>query len=134
MPIQRKRKNIVKDLDNVFSRYIRLRYAKDEVCECYTCGKKAHYKDGMQAGHFRSRRHYATRWNELNVQVQCYGCNVGKQGEQYKFGVNLDKEYGVGTAEMLEIESHKTVKFSNQDLIELTDYYKKKLKDLEFKK
>ena len=88
----------------------------------------------MQAGHFRSRRHYATRWNELNVQVQCYGCNVGKQGEQYKFGVRLDEEYGVGTAEMLEIESHKTVKFSNQDLIEMTDHYKKKLKDLEFKK
>lgn len=134
MPRQRKRKNIVRDLDNVFSRYIRLRHAKDEVCECYTCGKKAHYKDGMQAGHFRSRRHYSTRWNELNVQVQCYGCNVGKQGEQYKFGVKLDKEYGVGTAEMLEIESHKTVKFSNQDLIELTDHYKKKLKDLEFTK
>ena len=30
-----------------------------------------------------SRKHYATRWLEMNVAVQCVGCNMFKSGEQY---------------------------------------------------
>ena len=67
-----------KELDKWFSLYIRLRYASvDGIVECWTCGKTQHYKR-MHAGHFMSRRHHATRWNEENVQVQCPGCNLFK--------------------------------------------------------
>ena len=62
------RKNIIKRLDAVFSQYIRLRHAKNEIAECYTCGKKDHYKK-LQCGHFMSRKHYATRWDEDNCEV-----------------------------------------------------------------
>ena len=124
-----KRSTLVKNLDTVFSRYIRLRYAKDEICECYTCGKKDHYKK-QQAGHFASRRHYSTRWNEYNVQVQCYGCNIGLQGLQFEFGKRLNKEFGEDFAEQLLIESKQTIKLSDSDLIEMIDIYKEKLKAL----
>lgn len=79
-----KRSTLVKNLDTVFSQYIRLRYAKDEIAECVTCGKKDHYKK-LQCGHFMSRRHYSTRWDENNVGVQCYGCNITSQGQQFLF-------------------------------------------------
>ena len=88
-----------KDLDKVFSLYIRLRHAsKDGIVKCFTCDKTAHYKK-MHAGHFMSRKHHATRWNEDNVQVQCVKCNLFGQGEQYAFGKLLDIRIAEGKAE-----------------------------------
>jgi hypothetical protein len=124
-----KRSTIVKNLDTVFSQYIRLRYAKNEISECYTCGKKDHYKK-QQAGHFASRRHYSTRWEELNVQVQCYSCNIGMQGLQFEFGKRLNKEFGKDTAEALLIKSKQTVKFTDADLQDMIQHYKDKLQEL----
>jgi hypothetical protein len=43
----------------------------------------------LQNGHFMSRANYSTRWDEDNCQVQCMGCNVFKQGEQYKYSLYL---------------------------------------------
>ena len=81
----------VKKLDAIFSKYIRRRFAENDISECYTCGKKDHWKN-LQCGHFMSRRFYSTRWDDKNCQVQCKGCNVFRYGEQFKFSVHLDKE------------------------------------------
>ena len=124
-----KRSTLVKNLDSIFSQYIRLRYAKNQIAECYTCGKKDNYKK-LQAGHFASRRHYATRWNEYNVQVQCYSCNIGMQGLQFEFGKRLNLQYGNNFAEDLLIESKKVVKFTDIDLKDMIEQYKYKLKDI----
>lgn len=124
-----KRSTLVKNLDTVFSQYIRLRYANNEIAECYTCGKKDNYKK-LQAGHFASRRHYATRWNEYNVQVQCYSCNIGMQGLQFEFGKRLNIQYGNNFAEDILIESKKVVKFTDLDLKDMIEQYKGKLKDI----
>ena len=94
------RKTIIKKLDKVFSQFIRRRFAVNEIGKCITCGKQAHWKE-LQAGHFMSRKHYSTRWDEINCQVQCAGCNVFKYGEQYKFSVNLDAKYGQGIAQLV---------------------------------
>src|SRR6056300_1905448 len=91
MPKKPSRKTIVNNLDKIFSEYIRRRYAKNGIAECVTCGKKDHWKN-LQAGHFMSRKHYATRWDEENVEVQCMACNVYRYGEQYKFSLYLGKE------------------------------------------
>lgn len=121
--MKKSRKSIVKRLDTVFSLYIRLREANNEMVQCYTCDKISHYKKGMQCGHFQSRKNYATRWDVDNCKVQCYACNVMRYGEQYKFGLKLDKECGKGTAEELLIKSKTTVKYSNDDLESLITYY-----------
>ena len=115
-----------KELDKYFSLYIRLREATDTgLCQCFTCGKVAHYKTGgMQCGHFQSRKHLSTRWNEQNCQVQCVGCNMFKQGEQWKFGVQLDVKYGGGTSEELQFlakQTHKKARWEYEDGI---SYYK----------
>jgi hypothetical protein len=85
-----------KELDKWFSLYIRLRDATEGVgmVQCFTCGKVAHYKEGMQCGHFQSRRHHSNKMDEKNCQVQCVACNMFKSGEQYKFGLSLDSKYG----------------------------------------
>lgn len=116
------RTTLIKKLDAVFSIYIRNRYAVNEIAECYTCGKKEHWKK-QHAGHFASRRHYSTRWNEYNVQVQCPSCNIWQQGMQFQFGKNLCLQYGDNFADDLMIESKQIRKFTDVELQELIEHY-----------
>ena len=121
----RSRKSLIKKLDTVFSQYIRTRTADHKgTVECYTCGKKDHWKK-MQCGHFQSRKYYSTRWNEDNCQVQCVGCNMFKSGEQYKFGLKLNKDYGENKAEKLFLLAKKTKKFHNFEILEMIEKYTK---------
>jgi hypothetical protein len=119
------RKTIITKLDNIFSQYIRLRYSKNEISECVTCGKQDHWKK-LQAGHFVSRKHYATRWDEDNVQVQCSGCNVFRYGEQYLFS----KYLGVDLSEELLMKSRKIQKFTDSELLDMIELYNKKVNNL----
>lgn len=125
MPSKKKltRSKIVKKLDTVFSQYIRLKNSVDEISTCFTCGKQDHWKK-LQNGHFQSRKHYTTRWDEINCQVQCAGCNVFKYGEQYKFGLNLDAKYGEGTARRLHIKAQQIIKLSDFELEDMIKRYK----------
>ena len=123
-----------KELDKWFSLFIRLRFAtKEGLCQCVTCGKVSHYKK-MQNGHFQSRRHHATRWNEQNCAVQCVGCNCFKQGEQYKFSLYLEGRYGEGTAQTLEYLAKQITKISRSDYEENISYYKDLVKKLKTEK
>jgi hypothetical protein len=112
-----------KELDKWFSLYIRLRESEEGLVQCFTCGKVSHYKSGMQNGHFQSRKHLATRWDEENCQVQCVGCNMFKAGEQYKFAINLDAKYGEGKAEELELLARTIMKVSRIDYEDKISYY-----------
>ena len=123
MPKKLTRSKLVKKLDNIFSQYIRLSNSVNDIAECVTCNKKDHWKK-MQCGHFQSRKHYSTRWDERNVAVQCSGCNVFRYGEQFKFSLYL----GGKLSEELLQKSRETVKFADVDLIEMADYYSNKLK------
>jgi len=117
------RSKLVKQLDSIFSTYIRRKDAINDVAICFTCGKKDHYKK-LQNGHFQSRRHYSTRFDEVNCQVQCAGCNVFKYGEQFIFGQNLDIKYGEGTARRLHIKAQQILKISDKEIIEMIKRYK----------
>ena len=117
-----------KELDTIFSRYIRLRNASvDGIVECWTCGKTAHYKR-MHAGHFMSRRFLATRWNEDgNVMPQCIKCNIFDSGQQYAFGKLLDVRLGDGTSEELQELSRTTVKYMRHEYEDMIKFYKEKV-------
>ena len=122
------RSKLVKKLDAVFSQYIRLSASdKDGNCTCVTCGKVAHWKgEGQQSGHFQSRRHYATRWDEDNVKVQCSSCNVFRYGEQYKFSLYLGKKL---SQELLD-KSRIITKFTSYELEEMLEHYSEEVKNL----
>jgi len=121
------RSKLVKKLDVVFSQYIRIKDAdKYGMVKCVTCGKVGHWKTGgMQCGHFMSRKHYSTRWDERNTAVQCVGCNVYKSGEQYKFS----KYLGNKLAEELHLKSQIITKFTTDELKDMITYYSNKLKN-----
>ena len=116
------RKTLITKLDKVFSEYIRRKDAKNDIATCVTCGKKDHWKK-LQNGHFMSRKHYATRWDEDNVGVQCSACNVFRYGEQYLFA----KYLGAEKADMLLSKSRETVKFPDWEIQEMIDLYKTKI-------
>ena len=119
------RKSLVIKLDTIFSQYIRRKDAVSDIAICVTCGKKDHYKK-LQCGHFQSRSHYSTRWLETNVGVQCYGCNISRSGEQYKFSQYL----GDNLAQEMYIKSKQIVKFADVDLQDMIEYYTNKVNDL----
>ena len=123
-----------KELDKWFSLYIRLREATSQgIAQCFTCGKIDHYKK-LQCGHFQSRRHHATRWNESNCQVQCVKCNMFEQGEQWKFGLNINAKYGEGTSKELEFLAKTSIKKMRVEYEEDIRYYKALVNNLKNEK
>ena len=117
---------LVKKLDIVFSRWVRMSNADDQgFCQCVTCNKKEHWKQ-IQAGHFMSRRHYSTRWDSNNVQPQCKACNVFNQGRQYEYSIHLGKKL----SNNLLIKSRKTAKFSAYDIEQMIKMYEERIKKL----
>jgi hypothetical protein len=120
------RSKLVKKLDTVFSIYVRQRDAdKYGNCTCVTCDRKFHWKN-IQAGHFISRKHYSTRWDERNVRSQCSRCNVFNSGEQYKYSLFLGSDL---SDELLQ-KSRQITKFTDDDLQELILLYQDKIKVL----
>lgn len=124
-----------KELDKWFSLYIRLREANEYgMVQCFTCGTVKPYNKGMQCGHFQSRTHLSTRFDEQNCQAQCVSCNMFKQGEQYKFSLQLNAKYGEGTADELLFFARQTVKFTRVDYEEKISYYKSTVNKLKKEK
>ena len=120
------RSKLVKKLDTVFSQWVRLSNAdNNKNCICVTCNKTFFWKE-IQAGHFISRKHYSTRWDERNVLPQCAGCNIFRYGEQYKYSLFLGKE----VSEVLYLKSKELIKFTNYELEEMTNDYSQRLKQL----
>ena len=121
---------LIKELDTIFSMYIRLRDSNQKgMFDCCTCGKTYDFSH-LQAGHFRSRRLMNTRWNEKNVHGQCKACNIILKGEEYKHSLHIDKTYGEGTALLILKESESIKKFAGFELLDLIEMYKKKAKKL----
>lgn len=112
-----------KKADKVFSRYIRLRDSKDGIAECITCGAQKPIAQ-MQAGHFVSRRVNSLRYDELNVNAQCYACNVMRYGEQFAYAKALDLKYGKDTANKLWVRRFETHKFTIPELQKIIEEYK----------
>tara|TARA_R110000782_G_scaffold352_5_gene952 strand:- start:523 stop:930 length:408 start_codon:yes stop_codon:yes gene_type:complete len=121
------RQKLIKDLDKVFSLFIRMR-ASDEngYATCFTCGQVKKWKEG-DAGHFISRGAFSTRWNETNVQFQDKKCNIFQSGQQYLFSVALNRLHGEGTADALFAMSRQTRKYGVGELKAMIEIYKDKV-------
>jgi len=114
-----------------FSKYIRLRdrIKGSEYCKCATCPKSHHWKD-MDAGHFISRRHKATKYNEKNVLAQCPYCNRFNQGKQYEMSFEVNRRFGTGTTDLLLAKSKQAYKLHSFEIKELGEYYRDKVKEM----
>lgn len=134
MAITRKTKTKTKSwyvaqLDRVFSLYIRKVYSNDfGMVMCYTCSKVGETKE-MQCGHFISRSHMNTRWDEQNCRVQCVGCNIFKNGNYTEFSYRLLKEIGESGLDELMEKKNTIRQWGVQELKERITYYKNKIRE-----
>lgn len=123
-------KKLVEKLDTVFSLYIRKSAANEQgIVKCYTCGAYHEWKY-VDAGHYISRRHFGTRWEEKNVKPQCKKCNIFNQGSADTFAAHLVREYGSTILELLAAKKNNTMKLGKFEYEILIKDYQNKLKNL----
>ncbi len=124
-PKAKKKSYWVKKLDEVFSRYIRQKYADEfGMVRCFTCDSKKHWEE-MQNGHYISRGHMATRWDEENCRVQDAACNVFKNGNYVEYSHRLLKEIGEEGLDALMAKKKEIKQWSIKEIQEKIDYYGK---------
>lgn len=111
-----------KELDAIFSRYIRWR----DKGQCYTCPKKDDPKN-MQCGHFVPRQYLSVRFSEQNCHCQCYACNMLYNGQPSRYAQRLKEEYGDGIIDELERNRHTPVKLDAIWYEQKKEEYKRKL-------
>ena len=85
----------------------------------------------INAGHYiSSGKSKFLTFNEDNVHLQCEYCNTYKHGNPIDYRINLIKKIGVDRVEYLENNRHKTKKYTREELYEIIDKYKKKVKSI----
>jgi len=119
-----------KELDKVFSLYIRQKYADDNgYVSCYTCGNSKHWKE-MHCGHYVSRSYLSTRFDENNVRCQDYSCNMYKGGDPITFRENLVKEIGEECVLEIEKKRHEITHYTIQWYKDKVEHYTQELKNM----
>lgn len=119
-----------KKLWKVFSEFIRLRDANEEgFCKCFTCSLVRHWRQ-MDCGHGVGRQHKSTKYHEKNNHAQCKRCNGFEGGKREVYKMEVDKRYGPGTWDLLELISRKPSKWGVFELEQLTIHYKKEVEKL----
>jgi len=103
-----------KKADEVFSKWIRNR---DK--ECFTCASKLN----LQNGHFVSRSHNPLRYDEMNCNAQCVGCNVFKYGNSAEYAKRLIDKYGLAKFNELVIRGREIKQFTIHELQQIIERY-----------
>jgi hypothetical protein len=115
---------LIKATQIIFNKYIRLR---DKGQNCISCQKKPLKEN---AGHyFNANNHWNVRFNELNVHLQCEHCNTYLSGNLIEYQRNLIHKIGIESYHELEAEARKTRKFTKDELKEIINIYKNKIKE-----
>lgn len=108
-----------------FSIYIRVRDAdRFGMCRCITSGKMIHWTN-TDCGHGIGRQHRATKYHEQNNHAQGRKHNRFEEGRKDLYSKEVDRRYGAGTWEKLEMLSRTTYKKLSPDEINvLTEHYR----------
>lgn len=135
--IKVKRKpDLVKKLDKVFSLYIRLRDSKPfgyKYFKCPTCGRVLPFEQADNS-HYFSRRSNATRFDEDNCMAECRYDNRFNAEHLHKLREALIQRIGKMRFNKLERKHNKTKKWSDFELQELIKYYQALNKKMEAEK
>lgn len=113
----------VKITQATFNKFIRLR---DESNVCISCQKPPKKQN---AGHFfNANNHWNVRFDEDNVHLQCEHCNTFLSGNLIEYQGNLIKKIGQEKYDALVEQARKTRKFTIEELKEINETYKQKIK------
>lgn len=101
---------------------------RDAALPCISCGR--HHQGQYHAGHYLARgSHPHLALTEANLAKQCMPCNVHLSGNQLNFRRGLIARIGIAAVEALESDC-SVRKWSVEELIEIKQHYRAKLKAL----
>jgi hypothetical protein len=108
-----------------FNKWIRHR---DKGLNCISCDKPP---KKANAGHYFSQGgHSNVRFHEDNVHLQCEHCNSYLSGNLLNYRIGIEKRIGGERLIALHEQAHTTKKWTVQELNEIIETYKRKLKEL----
>lgn len=124
------RQSIERELNKVLRELVMKRDTQGRgMFHCFVCKAKEYTTIGT-VGHFRKRRHHATKWDLMNNHFICPRCqDESKPENDINYAARIDEVYGPGTAEMLTIKSHQRSNFNIVDLSELLQNLRNQLKN-----
>lgn len=124
-----KERNPMKLADDWFSRYIRVKYSivvdGEFYCKDIITGK-IYKATRLDNGHYQSRRHMATRYDEDNCRPQNRSSNRFQgEADKEKFRTNLIKEIGQERFDAMEAKSRNPVfSYSRNDFVEIAETFR----------
>ena len=127
---QKSKTTLVKSLDIIFSKFIRLRDTPGGFGRCISCGKIITYSDS-DCGHYINRKHMTTRYDEKNCNAQCRSCNRFDEGNLQGYRRGLLKKIGEKETDLLEVKKHGVSTMGVFELGILIKHYKQKVKEHE---
>lgn len=109
------RKRLIASLDQLMREFI-----KKTETKCCCCGTT----EGLQVGHFITRRVYALRWDIRNCHAQCSGCNLRHNFDPSGYSRYMLRTYGKPIFDELIDTKNKATKLSLTQLRETEEYLK----------
>lgn len=107
-----------------FNEFIRLR---DKDQPCISCGR---YKIEHAGHYYPAGKFTSVRFNEDNAHGQCLHCNYFLHGNLIKYRVFLLRRIGEARLNLLDSEATRKIhKWSNNELIQIYEIYKTKIKE-----
>jgi len=101
-------------------------------CVCVTCGKVMPWNvKGMHAGHWISRTHTSTLFDEDNINPQCAGCNDHGRGMPHEYRQWMLAVKGQETIDRLLRRKVESVTFCREDLVDMRIEFGARLKAAE---
>lgn len=128
--IKKELQSLVTTLDSIFAKWIKLKHSIHGFNKCFFCNLTFSI-DELDCSHFRKRRHFATRWLELNCDAACRACHSKYENMDAEYAVMIDAAKGPGTSDKLTVLSHSTFKVSRVELEILIKEYKLKIENYE---
>ena len=122
------RKDVEKQLWDVFSLYIRTR----DNWTCFTCGrsKRRDPDTVFQAGHLFSRIKSAIRYDPRNVMTQCYSCNTRHNSDPDIYREKYIARFGQSQYDTIYQMRNAPCKRTVADMRLMIDHYKQKYEAL----
>jgi len=122
------RSDWLREAQAAFNAWIRKR---DKGNSCISCNRSTGAK--INAGHYLAvGSHPELRFNELNNNLQCEHCNTYLSGNQLEYRKGLIAKIGIEKVEWLE-SKHEPKKYTIEEIKEIKQKYKLKLKELQSK-
>ena len=116
----------LKKTQQIFNQFIRQR---DMDLVCISCGR--HHSGQYHAGHYRTvGANPELRFDERNCHKQCSACNNHLSGNIVNYRINLIAKLGIEEVQDLE-RHHPPKRYTIQDLKDIQETYKRKIKELE---